>query len=252
MNTDRTTMKADPGQQWKLLDLASLDTRTAQIAHRRANLPEAEAAAAALRTLEELEAELVRARTDLSDTEREATKAAADVRIVIDRIKRTTARLDDGSASARELQNLQSELESLERRRSVLESERTVVDKRARVLRERVTDLEPREAEASTALTQARAAEKKARNDLDDAEHTISRSRQDFAEGVQSDLLALYEKIRASTGMGAAALTQRRCGGCNLELLGRDLHRVATAPLNEVVRCENCSRIIVRTSDSGL
>ena len=40
------------------------------------------------------------------------------------------------------------------------------------------------------------------------------------------DLVALYEKIRApSGGLGAAALRQRRCGGCRLELEHVDMSR---------------------------
>ena len=68
-----------------------------------------------------------------------------------------------------------------------------------------------------------------------------------------ADLLAVYEKVRAvSGGVGAAALKHRRCEGCRLELLGGELRAAQAAPPDEVLRCENCRRILVRTPESGL
>lgn len=245
-------MKADPGQQWKLLDLAALDTRAAQVAHRRNNLPEAAQTATAQAEHDALFTELVRTRTARSDAEREVAKAESDTQLVRDRLKRTTARLDDGSASSRELQGVQSELESLERRAGVLEDEQNLVEERLAALGERLERLAAAEPEAAGRLEEARAAERTARSGLDEAERTIDRSRSDLVGGIGPALLNLYERIRSQSGMGAAALTARRCGGCNLELLGADLRRVATAADDEVVRCENCGRILVRTSESEL
>ena len=70
---------------------------------------------------------------------------------------------------------------------------------------------------------------------------------------VGAELLALYDKIRASVGgTGASELRQRRCGGCRLELNQVDLSRIKAAPADEVIRCEECRRILVRTAESGL
>ena len=70
---------------------------------------------------------------------------------------------------------------------------------------------------------------------------------------VGADLVALYEKIRvANGGTGAAALHQRRCGGCQLELNPVEIQRIRSAPEDEVLRCEECRRILVRTAESGL
>ena len=71
--------------------------------------------------------------------------------------------------------------------------------------------------------------------------------------GVGEDLVALYEKIRASSGgIGAAALRHRRCEGCRLELNQVDINRIRGAADDEVLRCEECRRILVRTAESGL
>lgn len=64
--------------------------------------------------------------------------------------------------------------------------------------------------------------------------------------------VAPYEKIRsANGGIGAAALRQRRCGGCQLELNPVEIQRIRVAPEDEVLRCEECRRILVRTPESG-
>jgi predicted nucleic acid-binding Zn-ribbon protein len=70
---------------------------------------------------------------------------------------------------------------------------------------------------------------------------------------IPKDLLALYDKIGAThAGVGAAELRARRCTGCRLELNSADLRAFAAAPPDEVVRCEECGRILVRTAESGL
>ena len=64
--------------------------------------------------------------------------------------------------------------------------------------------------------------------------------------------MQLYEKVRETTGMGAAMLRAGRCEGCRLELSGSERARVRGADPDEVVQCEECRRILVRTNESGL
>jgi predicted nucleic acid-binding Zn-ribbon protein len=65
--------------------------------------------------------------------------------------------------------------------------------------------------------------------------------------------MGLYEKLRVQkAGVGAAALRRRECGGCRLTLNASDLALIGKAPSDEVIRCEDCSRILVRTGESGL
>ena len=53
-------------------------------------------------------------------------------------------------------------------------------------------------------------------------------------------------------GVGVGALLQKRCGGCRLDVGAADLARIAQAPSDEVLRCEECNRILVRTAESGI
>jgi predicted nucleic acid-binding Zn-ribbon protein len=113
---------------------------------------------------------------------------------------------------------------------------------------------------AQSGLEQARADLERARQLRDDALADIADStkrheaaRAEVAGGISAPLLSLYDRIRTQTGStGAAMLKARQCQGCRIELYGNELSAVRNADPHEVVRCENCGRILVRTAESGL
>ncbi len=73
------------------------------------------------------------------------------------------------------------------------------------------------------------------------------------AGSIDAALVTLYEKIRDQQGgVGAAELRQRRCGGCRLELNNVEINQLRDADADEVMRCDECRRILVRTAESGL
>jgi uncharacterized protein len=78
-------------------------------------------------------------------------------------------------------------------------------------------------------------------------------SRTAVASQEPPELLALYERMREQHGgIGAAALRRGRCEGCHLSLNAADLNAIRAAEPDEVLRCEECRRILVRTPESGL
>lgn len=244
---------AAPQDQWRLLDVQDHDTRLAQLAHRRRTLPEHEQVRDLEGRLAGIGSDLVAARTSVSDLSRELAKAEADVEQVRQRMARDRSRLDSGQGSAKDLQALQHEVESLLQRQSTLEDVELEVMERLEAAQARVDEVlaEQRrldtERDDMTALRDRRIAE------LDADAGTEQTGRTDAAAGVPADLMALYEKIREqSGGVGAARLYQRRCEGCRLELNTTDLGRIRAAAPDTVLRCEECRRILVRTSDSGL
>ncbi len=245
-------MKASPQMQARLLDLLAIDTKLDQLDHRVRSLPELtdirrmEAAAA------DLEAEVVRTETAVGDLQREVARAETAVQQVRDRAERDRQRLEAGTGTSKSLQGLQHELESLARRQSVLEDEELEVMERL--------EQAQREADAAARARDEHAArlnELRAARDEKTAATTVERTevaggRDAVAGDLSAELLALYDKIRAHSGSGAAALVQRRCDGCRLELNAVDLSRIRSAPEDEVLRCEECRRILVRTAESGL
>jgi predicted nucleic acid-binding Zn-ribbon protein len=246
-------VKVDHFEQQKLLELAAEDVALTQLTHRGRTLPEV----AAVETAEEAErkfaADVVRAQTEVSDLGREVKRMESDVETVRAREEKDQKLLDSGSVSPKEMTNLQHELASLKRRQSDLEDQELE-------LMERLEVAENTLAVAQSGLEQARADLERARQLRDDALADIADStkrheaaRGEVAGGISAPLLSLYDRIRTQTGStGAAMLKARQCQGCRIELYGNELSAVRNADPHEVVRCENCGRILVRTAESGL
>ena len=194
----------------------------------------------------------MRARTAHDDVQREVAKADADVQLVRDRSARNQARLMAGG-TAKDMQALQHEVDSLTRRQAELEDVELEVMERAEGLAAAVARAEEQRAELAARVDELAAERDRVVAELVAEAEAVARPRDDVVAGVGAELVGLYEKIRASSGgIGAAALRQRRCEGCRLELNQVDINRIRAAADDEVLRCEECRRILVRTSESGL
>jgi predicted nucleic acid-binding Zn-ribbon protein len=239
--------------QWRLLDVQGHDTRLGQLAHRQRTLPE-HAELQALRTrLAEVADELVRARTAASDVGRELAKAEADVEQVRSRAARNQARLDAGQGTAKDLTALQHEIETLAARQSVLEDAELEVMERQEAAEAAVEAVTAEQARLTQEVAAVQEALDAQLGEIGEEVAKEQAARESSAAGVPAALMALYERVREhSGGVGAARLHQRRCEGCRLELTPSDVNRIRAAAIDEVVRCEECGRILVRTPDSGL
>lgn len=220
--------------------------------HARATLPQLKDIALLEQQAALLDTDLINARTAVSDVQRDVDKAESDVQLVRDRAARNQSRLDAGVGTAKDLQALQHELASLARRQSDLEDLELEVMERAESLGDRSSALEASRADLASTLDTLAAARDKAFGNID-AEAAQAATRRDaITPEVGDDLVTLYEKIRGTSGTGAAELRYRRCGGCQLELHQVDMDRIRAAAPDEVLRCEECRRILVRTAESGL
>lgn len=247
-------MKASPEAQLRLLELADIDAELGRIDHRRRGLPEhAEITRLQDRdkVLRDSVAELTARGSDLS---REQAKAEADVEQVRSRIDRDRQRLDGGQVnSPRELENLQSEVVSLQRRQSDLEEIVLDVMERREAAQADLDGAATERAELEGELRTVTAARDAALAELAGQSEKAADRRTAVVAELPADLLDLYDKLKATHGgVGAAALRQRRCQGCNLALNTVDLNAIRAAAPDEVLRCEECRRILVRTADSGL
>jgi uncharacterized protein len=245
--------KAPAIDQQRLLDLQAVDTRLAQLAHRRRTLPE-QAELDALEKERRRSADvLVAARTLVGDVQRQVTKAEADVAQVRERAERNTRRLQSGGVSAKDAQALEHELESLGRRQGVLEDEELVVMERLEQVQFAAAELTTNDAELAEQIADVTARRDEALSAVASEETAVLARRQAVVMGIDDGLVALYEKVRAPRGgVGAAMLRARRCEGCRLELNASDLGTIRAAASDEVVFCEECGRILVRTDESGV
>ena len=247
-------MKADPFAQLKLLDVQELDSRIDTLTHQLTAIPEADrlrdlagrrtAVANAVRDL----------RIEVEDLSTEQKRADSDVEQVKTRRVRDQAMIDAGQIrDPKALERMLGELESLHRRINSLEDTELEVMERLETaqisLAERSAELAGMEGEEA----QLRSALEKKAGDLQTDLAAAQQERVTTAAGVPDDLLVLYEKLRVQkAGVGAAALRRRECSGCRLTLNASDLAVIGRAPSDEVIRCEDCSRILVRTGESGL
>jgi len=247
-------VKAAPDDQLRLLDLQALDSALDRLAHRRRTLPE-------LATVEELQGrvdrladDVVLLQTEDADLGREQSKVDADVDVVRTRMAKDQQRLDTGQVSSpRELENLQSEIESLRRRQGDLEDVELEIMEKREVVQRRLAELVAERERAALDLAETEQRRDSTFAEIDAEAEKTTQQRAELAAGIEAELLALYEKLRASSsGVGAAALHRGRCEGCHLQLNTTDLNRLRDAPADDVVRCEECRRILVRTAESGL
>jgi uncharacterized protein len=246
-------VKAAPEAQRRLLDLQAIDTALAQLAHKRKTLPQLSALNALAREIANLDDERVKAQVAVDDIDRDISRLEKDVEQVRGRSAKDRQRLDIGSGPARELEALQHELASLARRQSELEDSELEFMEQRETAEAMLNDIGGRLEEARAKRVALEAERDEALADIDRDEQSQSAARGPVAADVPGDLLALYDKIReASGGVGVALLRSGRCGGCRLDLSGGELARFRAAAPDEVVRCDECRRIMVRTSESGL
>ncbi|SCE99059.1 zinc ribbon domain-containing protein [Micromonospora chokoriensis] len=245
-------MKADPQVQRRLLDLQAIDTNLAQLAHRRRSLPERAELEALARELSALEDERVRAQVAVDDLDRDIARMEKDVEQVRARKEKDENRLAAGTGPARELEALQHELVSLNRRQGDLEDAELELMEQRETAQGVLDGVEQRLADARDRRAATEQRRDEAMAEIAKEEEFKRGARQPLAADLPADLVKLYDKIREDTGLGAALLTAGRCGGCRLELSGADLARIRGAAPDDVVRCEDCRRIMVRTNESGL
>ncbi|GAB2760183.1 C4-type zinc ribbon domain-containing protein [Salinifilum aidingensis] len=238
-------MKADPAVQRRLLDLAGVDAELNRITHRRRTLPELEEIGEAEGDLRAKRDDLVVAQTSHGDIDREVKRLESEVEQVRSRESRDRQVLES-STSAKQAEDLESELQSLARRQGVLEDELLEVMERREALETNVSkaDEAVRAAEERLADAQRRRDEEVA--DLDSAEAKRTAERQSIVQQVPEQLLNLYERIRGQRGVGVGRLEGSRCGACRLELDRAALSEVREAAADDVVRHEDCGAILVR------
>jgi uncharacterized protein len=246
-------VKASPEAQLRLLELADLDTELARLDHRRRSLPEAAQLEQVQARTAELRDGIVMADTELGDLAREQSRAERDVEQVRARIDRDRARLDSGQVSAaRELSNLQSEVESLHRRQSDLEEVVLEAMERREAAQSRRDALAAEQAKLGEQAGDLTARRDAALEEIDEQVAKTQTRRSSVAAEVPADVLKLYDKLRDQHGVGAAMLRRGRCEGCHLTLNTVDLNTLRAAAPDDVLRCEECRRILVRTAESGL
>jgi predicted nucleic acid-binding Zn-ribbon protein len=247
-------VKADPSAQVRLLDLQDLDARADLLRHQRATLPEIALVDELTRGHGELEDQARDARIAVDDLTLEQAKVDADVEQVKARRQRDQQRIDQGLISnPKDLQRMQQEMVSLERRITSLEDDEIEVMERLEEAQRSLDSITARLGDVDGEIAEVSARRDARLAEIDASLAEVDAQRGPVVADLPADLLALYDRLRASKGgVGAALIRARACGGCHLDLDHAELAQIRAASDDEVIRCDECSRILVRTSESGL
>lgn len=234
--------------------MQELDSRLDTLRHQLATIPEAVRIAELTARRTELDGAVRDLRIEVDDLTGEQKRADADVEQVKARRVRDQGMVDAGSiADPKALQRMLGELESLERRISDLEDVEIEVMERLETAQAALTERTAELAQLDRDLEALGHTRAHKAGELEEESAKVAADRKTTASGVPADLMALYDKLRDQKGgVGAAPLRRRECGGCGLAINPADMATIVAAAQDEVLRCEECGRILVRTGESGL
>ena len=244
-------MKAEVSQQRSLLELAELDAELSRLNHRAAHLPEQQ-------RYEEVQAEqhsandrLAALNLALEDIDAQVSRFESEIDGVRQREDRDRGLLDSGAVSPKQLEELQHELGTLQRRQASLEdSLLEVMERREQLATEQADELAKLDA-LHQELASAQQVRDEALTEIEDIRGQRAVRREELVAGLDAGLVDVYERQRASSGVGAARLLGRRCGACRIELDRGEIARITAAADDEVLHCSECRAILLRVGGPG-
>jgi len=240
-------VKATVAHQNLLIELQKIDTTIISCGVRQANLPEIEQIKAIHKRLEDSAIELKVVETELEDVSIDLRRSEVDVEAVADRMKKDEARLNSGAASPKELEQTQHELATLAKRKAELEDGELEIMMRFDSVKKRLDELASDEVGLKQLELELNVRLENSKSEINSELESAKAARAALVPQIETSLYELYEKVRSSAnGIGAALLIGNKCDGCHLEINAIERERIKGLDAEEVLRCEECRRILVR------
>jgi uncharacterized protein len=240
-------LKASVADQNRLIELQRLDSQIDTLRMTLNNLPEKEQLVAIDAQISDGSEFLKSAQLELGDVEVELRRSEIEVEQVVDRIVKDESRLNAGQGSPKDLEQLQHEIATLQKRKANLEDSELEIMLRFDAAKSKVDTLKNNEIGLKKLRVELEARFNLAAVKLQEEISDLLADRNAVAPIVEKPLLDLYEKIRSSSdGTGAALLVGNTCDGCHLSVTPVELEKIKAIPEDEIVRCEECRRILVR------
>ena len=240
-------MKASVEEQSKLIDLQRVDSNIQSLQFKLKSLPEVEQLQAIAKRIAEGQETLKAAEMDLGDVAVELKRSEIEVEQVSERIKKDETRLNSGTGSPKELEQMQHELGSLAKRKADLEDGELEIMLRHDAAKAKVDTLKSDEEGLKKLELELNIRYENASTELNALIQKDIALRNEKSSQIDKALYDLYEKVRTSTGgIGAALLVGNTCEGCHLAITPVELEKIKSQPADEVIRCEECRRILVR------
>jgi len=240
-------MQASVAQQSLILEMQSLDNEIMQANTKLKSLPEIEQLLHIDKRITTATDELAVVKSEADQIALELRRGEVDAETVTDRIKKDEARLASGNATPKELEQLQHEVGTLKKRQESLEEIELEIMIRNDAVTARSNTLTTDLASLQTLKDEIAGRLQSATDEINKVIADKNTARNLVANQIEKPLLELYEKIRGKGGgVGAAALVGNKCNGCNLAINAVEMERIKSLSKDELLRCEECRRILVR------
>lgn len=237
-------MKLDKSSQSALLRLSEVDLEIAHIKQEITKSIESKELVDLSRLQSDLAGELIAARTVVENLESAQRRADDDLHLVEERISRDRDRLTQ-SSSPKDVQGLQSEIESLERRKSSLEDaelELLTELEQAQVVLDEVSTRKNNNALELAALQdliQVKIDEFKSRG------RKLTADREILASKISDEVLKKYSAL-ASRQVAVGKIEDRSCTACRMGLTANMIDSINDLVDDELANCPECQAFIVR------
>ncbi len=240
-------MQASVDQQSLILELQLLDNEIMQANTKLKSLPEIEQLLHIDKRITAATEEVAVVKAEADQIALELRRGEVDVETVTDRIKKDEARLASGNATPKELEQLQHEVGTLKKRQEALEEIELEIMLRSDAISARSNTLTTDLASLETLKSEINSRLATASGQINTLISDKNQARLAVVAKIEKPLIDLYEKIRAASGgVAAAALVGNKCNGCNLAINAVEMERIKSLSKDELLRCEECRRILVR------
>lgn len=238
--------KADLAAQRALLQLADTDRLADAAAHQRTALPEIGVIADGAARIESLTGQVALAEVEVGDLDSAARKLDGEIESVRARAARDEQLLAAGAVSPKEMENLQREIESLARRQASLEDDALQLMERQEAAEGGLNGLRDAVAAMRTEVDAATVRRNDQWADIDGELARLAVQRAMLVSQIPAELVTVYDKVRSSGRVAAAALVGDRCTACQMGLDRVSLDEIHGAAADEVPRCPECGALLVR------
>ena len=240
-------MEAPWKDQLALLDLQELDTKIARLRFRLKKMPQL----AQLAKLSETDRKLDDKHTQLSalktDKQREITSLENDLTSIQNRLQTQQQRLDAGAGTPKELVSLQEEIQQMGKRISDLEEQMlSIMDEMEELAdtEQQITQLKQEHAQEISRLHDEVGAEN---SQITAQLQQLESEREQKADPLDTQLLSLYEQVRAQTGgVGAVKVVDGRPVGYDLAFSVAEIAHLRAAKPEEVITSEDEGYLLIR------
>jgi predicted nucleic acid-binding Zn-ribbon protein len=237
-------MKANSQHQETLLDLSRIDLQLRRNQKLINEINEAAAVQAARQQLLVNSESLLTVRNRLDELSLELGRAEVDLNLVEGRIERDQARLQQ-SSNQKDIQGIQSELQSLQKRKSELEEAEIVLLERKDELNRELAAVQNERDGLQKRLTVLEDEQTSGLAKLNSGQQLL---REDRARGLgqlSAELAEHYEKLFAKS-IGVGRLDGLICDACGMTLSGDSIDAIKNTPIDELAHCGECGAILVR------